>query len=741
MRFTPTTFLLPFFVILALLAAPGARVSEAERDPELEKLLASLGPDSPYNDAGAENGARADILYHGGDEFPAPRGLRDMVGFWKDIYSRYTTRQVVIHDSKHLGVVYEVIDLDKVFRGRKVSRRAERRYISKRKQRYTRILHRLYKNKGRARGEDETAVAAGFDVIPGYKKFRYASWRVRAQLGQADRFRRGLERSGRYIGKMREIFRSHGLPEELTVLPHVESSFNYDAYSSAGAAGIWQFTRGTGRLFMKIGYTVDERRDPIVSTHAAARLLRKNYEELGSWPLAITAYNHGLNGMRRAKRRFGDDIVRIIDNYNSRRFGFASRNFYAEFLAALEVVRDYQKHFGHVEFEPPFRYDEIVMTHYVPARTLAASMGLPLNVLKDYNPALRKSVWKGHRHIPRGFRLRVPGGMGAAASSALASLSPDQKYAEQKHNGFHIVRRGDTLSVLARRYGATVRDMKSINGLRSDIIRVGQRLRIPGSRSGGEQVAGGDYHYVRPGDSLYLIARRYGVTVSELTRINGISRRSVIYPGQKILLKPDEAPVMTASAGPAVAAFAEPEEVSVQPAVFTPADGGDQEPKVNIEGESVTVNGRTLRVRASDFAVDLIGDDVGVVTVKAEESLGLYADWLRVSMRSISRMNGGISNRSMKIDRRIKIPLTRVTRESFERKRIEYHMGLLEDFFDAYRIDGEKSVAIRRGQSLWDLCVNENNAPIWLVRLYNPNLAMDSLSPGDAITIPQVVKK
>ncbi|MGK7346422.1 MAG: LysM peptidoglycan-binding domain-containing protein [Candidatus Nitrospinota bacterium M3_3B_026] len=737
MRLASRTFLLPFFIILAFFAASGAQGSEVARDPEFRKLLASLGPDSPYN-----GGVKADVIYHGETDFPVPSGLRERVDFWKDIYSRHTTRHVVIHDKKHPGVIYEVIDLDKVFKGRKMSRRAKRRYVRQRKQHYTRILQRLYKNKGRARSEEQRAVAAKFDAIPGYKKFRYASWRVRAQLGQADRFRRGLERSGRYIGKMREIFRSHSLPDELTVLPHVESSFNYDAYSSAGAAGIWQFTRGTGRLFMKIGYTIDERRDPIVSTHAAARLLRKNYEELGSWPLAITAYNHGLNGMRRAKRKFGDDIVKIIDHYKSRRFGFASRNFYAEFLAALDVVRDYRDHFGPIDFERRFRYDEVAMTHYVAARTLAGAAGIPIEVLKDYNPALRKSVWRGHRHIPRGFRLRVPEGMGSSASSALASLAPGQKYAEQKHNGFHIVRRGDTLGALARRYGATVSSMKSVNGLRSDLIRVGQRLRVPGSYSGGGQ-SGGDHHYVRPGDNLYLIARRYGATVSELARINGISRRDTIYPGQKILLRREKSPVMTASISPAVATADDGESIpSAQPAVFTPPeDDGGQQPKVNIEGESVTVNGRTLRVRASDFAVGLIDSGVGVVIVKAEESLGLYADWLRVSQRSIRGMNRGLSNRSMKIGREVRIPLTRVNRESFERKRIEYHMGLMEDFFDAYRIDGENNVAIRRGQSLWDLCVNENDAPIWLVRLYNPSLAIDSLTPGDTIIIPRVVKK
>ena len=112
-----------------------------------------------------------------------------------------------------------------------------------------------------------------------------------------------MQISGQYMIFLKKIFKKYDLPEELIVLPHVESSFNYKAYSSAGAAGIWQFTRGTGKQYLKISYEVDERLDPILSTEAAAKLLKRNYEVLGSWPLAITAYNHGAYGMKRAVKK------------------------------------------------------------------------------------------------------------------------------------------------------------------------------------------------------------------------------------------------------------------------------------------------------------------------------------------------------------------------------------------------------------------------------------------------------
>jgi membrane-bound lytic murein transglycosylase D len=155
---------------------------------------------------------------------------------------------------------------------------------------------------------------------------------------------------------MERIFRAEGLPLELTRLPLVESCFDVEAYSKVGAAGIWQFMPATGRLYaMDVNDSVDERRDPIASTRAAARFLRHNYEALeDSWPLAITAYNHGPAGIRRAISATGTtDIGVIVGRYDGPAFGFASRNFYAEFLAALDVDRHREAWFGKLDVHQP----------------------------------------------------------------------------------------------------------------------------------------------------------------------------------------------------------------------------------------------------------------------------------------------------------------------------------------------------------------------------------------------------
>ncbi len=706
--------------------------------------------------AGASSPANIDKSYRGSDpyrdfpkhsNFPTPWDLRSKVEFWKKIYSKYSTRNIVIHDRDHLNVIYEVVDLNKSHRKHKASSRKVRRYKKNRKRHIVAILKKLYRNRGKATTAEEKAIAGKFAHIPGYKKFKSAARRVRAQLGQADRFKAGLKRSGKYIREMRKIFRSHGLPEELTVLPHVESSFNYKAYSSAGAAGIWQFTRGTGRLFMKLNYTVDERRDPIVATDSAARLLKSNFRALRSWPLAITAYNHGTNGMKRAKRKYGDNIGKIIKNYRSRSFGFASKNFYAEFLAALEVTRNYKRYFGRINFEPKFRYDMQLVRNYIPARTLAKKMGLPLDTLRGYNPALRKSVWSGRRHVPKGYKLRVPAGLGDIARTAIASIPRSSRFSTQKMSKWHIVRRGDALSLIAKRYRVSLRSLKSANNLSSNTIFKGQKLVIPGRAN--KRVAkrktatvvvykkpDSGEHYVMPGESLFVISERYGMNMYKLARINGMRIRDKIHPGQILKLKKPAPAPKVASIAPVVAVKAH------TPAKVKTGTAASMETElVKITTEPAKNDNRGFQLKRSDYAIKMISDNTGKVVVRPEETIGHYAEWSRVPVKRVLSLNRKKRMRHIRSGSPIKVPLSRVSAEQFEQKRLEYHMSLREDFYDAYKVDGEKEVSIKRGQSLWDLCVKENEAPIWLVRLYNPDARLNNLMPGDIITIPTVVKK
>ena len=229
--------------------------------------------------------------------FPEYDCLRTNVDFWVQVYSKYPSTKGIVHDRDDLDLIYGTIDL--LPTDAPNSRRINRKREAKARDHYAALLKRLAK-RAAPRNNEEKKIATLFGEKPSAALLREASRNIRVQRGQRDRFAAGLVRSGRYLDEMKKIFRDAGLPADLAYLPHVESSFNYEAYSKFGAAGIWQFTLSTGKRYLTIDYSLDERRDPIRATRAAARYLKDNYDLLGSWPLAITAYNHGEAGMMRA---------------------------------------------------------------------------------------------------------------------------------------------------------------------------------------------------------------------------------------------------------------------------------------------------------------------------------------------------------------------------------------------------------------------------------------------------------
>jgi membrane-bound lytic murein transglycosylase D len=423
-------------------------------------------------------------------ELPFPDTLRPAVAFWKRVYLEVTTHGGLLHDSRHLGVVYEVVRFEP-----KDGRRTRERKVEARKKEWRRLLQRLAAG-GKPKNAQEEATLILLEVAhgrpPTASDLRIASRRIRFQLGQRDKFRDGLIRSGAYEDAMRAVFRRRSLPEDLAALPHVESSFNLKAYSKYGAAGIWQFIRSTGRRFLTIDYVVDERLDPMASTRAAAALLQENYKSLESWPLAITAYNHGRSGMRRAVRVLGTrDIDVVIEKYKSRTFGFASRNFYPQFLAARDIVRAHESYFGPLTRHEPEPVDEIVLPFYADVAVLKRHTGLAPEVIQYYNPALRPPVFRSNKRIPKGYTLRLPAGtVGPDPDRWFAQIPDSVRYGKQYKSRYHQVRRGDTLSRIAKTYGTTVSSIASINNLPSrHRIYAGQVLELPQKASSRRSVS------------------------------------------------------------------------------------------------------------------------------------------------------------------------------------------------------------------------------------------------------------
>ena len=355
--------------------------------------------------------------------FPVPPELKPNVQFWVDVFTKYTKDQAVIHDMDNPQRIYAVVDFADFG---PLSEKKKDQLVEDQRTGIIRILRKLGEKSRDASelSEGELNFSKLFGENPNLESFQKAADRVRSQSGLRESFVEGLIRSGRYLGEIRRIFSARGLPEELVYLPHVESSYNWRALSRAGAVGVWQFTQSTGKLFLAVNDAIDERRDPILSAVAAARLLKHNFEATGNWPLAVTAYNHGLLSIRRAMEKLNtDDLMHIIRFYEHKPFGFASKNFYAEFLAAVQVARNPSQYFGDLVSDPPFAShgEELPVPLTIEAVQRAFRCGR--DTLTALNPAFLPPLFKGGKAIPRGYVLRLPSD--ADIASAYETLTSD----------------------------------------------------------------------------------------------------------------------------------------------------------------------------------------------------------------------------------------------------------------------------------------------------------------------------
>jgi len=348
-----------------------------------------------------------------------------------------------------------------------------------------------------------------------------------------------LRRSGRYIDRFREIFKEQGVPLDLIYMASVESLFKPSAYSRARARGIWQFMKGTGRLYgLKIDWWLDERLDFEKATVSAARHLKDLYEEFGDWYLALAAYNVGPGRVRRALRRYGDlDYWTMTKRHMLPR---ETRNFVPSILASILIYRN-PEHYGfHVEIEPSLRYETVQLDFQVDLSVVADSIGVSFEEMRTLNPELVRGVTPFETG---NYRLKVPVGKSGLLSEKLAELPPDKRL-RLKH---HKVRKGETLSLIASRYGTSIRAIAEVNRIRNiHRLSLGQDLIIPMSdwraavlRGKGRGDPSIGKHTVRRGDSLYGIARYYGVSLQDLFRWNDLHPGDYIHPGQEILLKPN----------------------------------------------------------------------------------------------------------------------------------------------------------------------------------------------------------
>ncbi len=689
---------------------------------------------------------------------PRPAGLEPQVQFWTRIYSEVGTNGGLIHDSREMGVVYEVMSFPK-----SMSQRRRSKKIEATKDKYEKALRSLARGKRTKLSSTEKHVLALWpDGVPN-STLSGATKRLRFQLGQADKFRAGVIRAGAWQPYIREVFRREGIPEEIAALPHVESSFNPTAYSRLGAAGMWQFMRSTGKRYLQVDYAVDERLDPYKSTDAAAKLLKANYKITGSWPLAVTAYNHGATGMKRAKKKLGtDDIVTIVKNYKSRTFGFASRNFYAELLAASHVEQNAFQYFGPLKRDQPIPFESVEIRHYYPFDAIQKALAIPASTLKIHNPSLRSPVLTGQKYVPRGYVLHLPQQITrVAAVGSISGISDSQRFSKQHRDKYYKVRRGDTLSSIARKVRVRERDLMAANNLRNrNRIYAGQILHLPGFAKTPTQaptrVASQTKPFtgprpktyrVRKGDTISSISGRFGMTPNELLAANNLRNKNRIYAGQVLSLPGGKTPTATLVAAAPEAAKTPTRETTEAPKEATPQRIASIEPApvpAALEEEPPVI-GPPLPAVASPAPglVPLTADRFAIrggerIHVEAEETVGHYAEWLGVSASHLRRLNRMKYKTPLAIGRSFRLDFSEVSAEEFQQQRFEYHRSLQEDFFAAYQVTTTEERQLRSGDTLWSLARGDEEVPIWLLIQYNPEVDFSALHPGTRVQIPRI---
>jgi len=639
--------------------------------------------------------------------FPRPAELKADIDFWVSIFSDYTSDQGVLHDNRYLGVIYGQVSMPA-----STSRRERQRKVQVRRKQYQVILRRLAGGKRSNLSAEEQRVLQLWPSDVSNDTLRAAVNRIRYQQGLSDRFREGLKRAGFWRQHVHAEFARRGVPSELAALPHVESSYDPGARSHVGASGIWQFTPGTGRRYLQVDHVLDERNDPFAATEAAAKLLAYNYSIAGNWPMAITAYNHGLSGVRRAMRKYGDTAyTEILREYRSRTFGFASRNFYVAFLAAMQIDQNPEQYFPGIVPYKPVDYARYSLPDYMPADAVATALGTSERQLARHNPALQATIWQGSKYLPRDFEIRLPANMlNSPMPELFAAVPPEQRFARQLPDMFHTIARGDTLSEIATQYRTTVSTLVALNGLGSrHRIRAGRQLRLPAAGPAPVLVA------VASPEAASAEAAYPEVAFPEAASPEAAS--SAIGP-PVVTLPP--AAIAQASALPEIAATD-----TVSAGALTDDLGA-------------TILGVIQASLLSDPSDYSVAEDQ-TIEVQPLETLGHFADWLGIKTQRLRDINGLAFRTPLVVGRRIKLDFGKVEVANFENLRMAYQRQQQDVFFRDHTITGVTEHVIRRGESVWILSLRQYKVPVWLFRQYNPELDLHNVQPGTRIDFPVLV--
>ncbi len=416
--------------------------------------------------------------------FPIPRAIHPAVRFWIDVFTRYSGNQALIIDEDPPHYILRIVVVEGADPWDFSLRPAVRRTLDEQKVQIRQVLSDLERHGAKAATwspQHRWIWHLYGDRIRQDPRFLdRLKDRLRIQWGHRERFRQALENMTRYVPHLRSLLRQAGLPEELTCLPLIESGYNPYAVSPAGARGLWQFMRNTARKHgLTVNAYIDQRLDPLYATVGAAQYLKRAYEEFGNWPLAITSYNHGVQGVRRAVQTLKTtDYVTIYRKYRGPYFGYASRNFYPEFIAACLIARHPERYFPSWQPRNPWQFAEYVLPRSMRIRDVLRTIDVPLTLFVQYNPQFTLQAFFANIRLEAGTRIRIP-------------VLPDTA----TEAAFHVIRPGETLHSIARFYRVSIEQLLDLNPF-LDVRRLlpGELIQIhPARREDGvhrEAVAG-----------------------------------------------------------------------------------------------------------------------------------------------------------------------------------------------------------------------------------------------------------
>lgn len=349
------------------------------------------------------------------DDFKVKDSFRPRVSFWFDIYTKYSAQEEVIHHAEYPWIIFRVVDLRPILNAegnRWTNYHKSKKFSQKQRKEIKDALYSLSKKTKYSRLKGlEKEIFDKLSEVPGKRRkvIKEALANFRVQVGQKDYIETGLASSSLYTQKLEELFAANNLPLELTRLPFVESSFNTEAVSKVGASGIWQVMPFIGKKFLVMNPHIDERNSPIKSAKAAAYILKENRMILRSWPLALTAYNHGAGSIQRAIKKTGTrDLETIIKKYHAPSFGFASQNFYASFLAILHAEKYRNETFRYIEPLKPIEFTEIKLTQRIKVKKFLEVSGLTQEDFQKLNLDIKDSAFKKNAFLPKGYVVHVP---------------------------------------------------------------------------------------------------------------------------------------------------------------------------------------------------------------------------------------------------------------------------------------------------------------------------------------------